>query len=225
MSEKEKNNTIEIAEIFSSLQGEGKFTGTPAIFIRTGMCNLACSWCDTPYTWKKGETTYKKKTYEEVFAKIDQLLTKKFQKNRTPHLVITGGEPLLHQNFIFELRKQFPHAFIEIESNGTLPSTLPDGTINHFNISPKLSNSNNSWYKLNLKPKNSIFKFVVQSPADIDEIETFIVENNLDRSRIYLMPEGTTRDILLSRAKWLIPFCLEKNFHYSTRLHILKQIR
>lgn len=209
--------TIEIAEIFETIQGEGRWVGTPALFIRTGMCNLACSWCDTPYTWKAGETTYKKQTYEEVFERVEN--------SKIPHVVVTGGEPMLHQEFILALRTRNPHRFIEVETNGTIPTTLPSGTINQFNISPKLSNSGNSWYKLNLHVDNGIYKFVVQSPNDVSEIETFAEQNGIDRTKIFLMPEGTTRDILLSRAKWLVPLCREKKFHYSTRLHILKNIR
>src|SRR3990167_3793696 len=93
-------STIAIAEIFETIQGEGKFIGTPALFIRTGECNLACSWCDTPYTWKKGQTTYTTKSYEEVFTQV----------NESPmrHIVITGVEPMLHQEFILALRKKNP---------------------------------------------------------------------------------------------------------------------
>ncbi len=212
-----ESKTILIAEIFETIQGEGKWVGTPAFFIRTGMCNLTCSWCDTPYTWKEGETTYTKQTHEEVFQRVE--------KSPIQHIVVTGGEPMLHQEFILALRKRNPHRFIEVETNGTIPNTLPPGTVNQFNISPKLSNSGNSWYKLNLRVDSCIFKFVVQSPDDVIEIESFIKQNELDHTKIFLMPEGTTRDILLSRAKWLIPLCREKKFHYSPRLHIMKNIR
>ena len=43
------NPQYRIVEIFESLQGEGWNTGMPAVFIRLGKCNLACSWCDTDY--------------------------------------------------------------------------------------------------------------------------------------------------------------------------------
>lgn len=208
---------IEIAEIFETIQGEGRFVGTPALFIRTGMCNLQCSWCDTSYTWKAGETTYVKKTHEEVFRIVE--------KSKINHIVITGGEPMLHQEFILALRKRNPNRFIEIETNGTIPCTLPPDTINQFNISPKLGNSDNTWYKLNLKVKNCIYKFVVRTPDDIIEIETFAEQNALDREKIFLMPEGVSRDILISRARWLVPLCREKKLHYSPRLHIMKNIR
>lgn len=206
-----------IAEIFESIQGEGLHIGTPALFIRTGQCNLACSWCDTPYTWKPGYTTYKSWTFEAIMKEIS--------KSRLTHLVITGGEPLLQQPLIEAIKKTFPGKFIEVETNGTIPLTLPENIIDHFNISPKLGNSGNSWYKLNLHSAKSIFKFVVQDVNDLDEIEKFILDHGIERNRVYLMPEGTKRDTIQKRATWLIPLCREKKLHYTTRLHILKSIR
>ncbi len=42
-----------INEMFQTLQGEGYFTGVPAIFIRLQGCPVGCSWCDTKHTWEK----------------------------------------------------------------------------------------------------------------------------------------------------------------------------
>lgn len=245
-------NKFPIAEIFASIQGEGMYTGTPAIFIRTGKCNLACVWCDTPYAWKKGFETYKNWPIEKVIKTIQKLITKRtetltikknasrsaLQNAHNLHLAITGGEPMLHQNFIAEIRQNFPNAFIEVETNGTIPAVFAPNTVNQFNISPKLSNSKNKWYKLNLRPHdhnphirdrshktNHIYKFVIQKKSDIAEIEKFIKKEKLPRKKIYLMPEGVTPKKIEQKAKWLIPLCKEKKFHYSTRLHILKKMR
>jgi organic radical activating enzyme len=211
-----ENDTAHIAEIFESIQGEGPYVGTPALFIRTGKCNLACSWCDTPYTWKPGKTTYRSWTFEEIKNKISD--------SKLTHLVITGGEPLLQQPLIEAIKKAFPEKFIEVETNGTIPLTIPGNIIDHFNISPKLANSKNTWYKLNLHSLKSIFKFVVQDKNDLDEIEKFVLNHGIERNKVYLMPEGTKHDTIRRRATWLIPFCREKKFHYTTRLHILKSI-
>ncbi|MEK7545041.1 MAG: 7-carboxy-7-deazaguanine synthase QueE [Patescibacteria group bacterium] len=208
---------IPIAEIFESIQGEGSYAGTPALFIRTGKCNLACSWCDTPYTWKKGFETYTDWPVEKVLKQI--------KKSKIRHFVITGGEPMLHQPFIAEIRRNFRGAFIEVETNGTIPSILGEKTVDQFNISPKLTNSKNSWYKLNLKVKNCIYKFVIQTPSDITEVENFAAKEKLTRKKIYLMPEGTTTKKILEREKWLIPLAKKKKFHHSTRLHILRNVR
>ena len=44
-------STMQVNEIFKSIQGEGPNFGKPAIFLRTAQCNLKCTWCDTKYTW------------------------------------------------------------------------------------------------------------------------------------------------------------------------------
>lgn len=217
LAEKKPAPHVVLAEIFESIQGEGCFTGTPALFIRTGMCNLACSWCDTPYTWKPGQTTYQKYEIKKILSQI--------AVSHLRHFVITGGEPMLQQSFIAEIRHSFPSAFIEVETNGTIPSILGVHTVDQFNISPKLSNSRNKWYRLNLHATNCIYKFVICDKSDVIEIEFFAEQNNIPREKIYLMPEGTTSEKILERAEWLIPVCQEKKFHYSTRLHILKNLQ
>ena len=72
---------MRINEIFYSLQGEGHFTGTPAIFIRFSGCNLKCSFCDTDHSH------YTEMTEEEIVGEAC--------KYPARHVVITGGEPLL----------------------------------------------------------------------------------------------------------------------------------
>ena len=72
-----------INEIFDALQGEGKTQGQYRTFIRFNNCNLKCDFCDTKYTWNKGD------------QQID--LNKNFYRN----IVLTGGEPCLEKNCNF----------------------------------------------------------------------------------------------------------------------------
>ena len=76
---------MQIAEIFYSVQGEGRLVGMPSVFIRTSGCNLRCVWCDTPYTsWApEGE----KWSVREILGEV--------AKYPSRHIVVTGGEPLL----------------------------------------------------------------------------------------------------------------------------------
>lgn len=209
--------TAPIAEIFHSIQGEGLYAGVPAIFIRTGKCNLACSWCDTPYTWKKGEEDYVFLEYSTILEKVANLM----KKTKTHHLVMTGGEPMLHQNLIRFIRDKLPHSFIEVETNGTIPSILQERTVDHFTISPKLKNSKNTWYKKNLHAKNSILKFVISHRNDMNEVENFIKKEHIDPQKIYLMPEGKTTQEIEQKTPWLMEICRKKGYRFTTRLQIL----
>lgn len=76
---------MKIAEVFYSVQGEGKLVGVPSVFVRTSGCNLRCKWCDTPYTsWSPvGEARTVASLVEEVAA------------FGARHVVVTGGEPMI----------------------------------------------------------------------------------------------------------------------------------
>lgn len=203
-----------ITEIFSSFQGEGPFQGKAATFVRFAGCNLKCTWCDTKYSWHPDEIEFTEMTIEEIAIKI-----KEFSND---HIVITGGEPLLYQRGIAAIRKNFPKHFIEVETSGSIVLQIDENTVNHFNISPKLSNSGNANYKLKAKPNNVIFKFVIQKGEDIEEMELFVKEHGIAQDRIWLMPEGTTAEELEQRSRWLEPLAKSRNWNFTNRLHIIK---
>lgn len=95
-----------INEIFYSIQGEGYFTGMPAVFIRFSGCNLKCKWCDTQH--EEG-TFYSKEQLEEAVYKI-------VGDKPDVLIVLTGGEPTLQ---IKEDEQLFKDRFVAIETNGT----------------------------------------------------------------------------------------------------------
>lgn len=97
---------MRVNEIFYSLQGEGRWTGTPAIFIRLSGCNLKCDFCDTRHL------DYKEYTIDEILREIARYAPCR-------HIVITGGEPgmQLTEDFVERLRSH--GYFVAIETNGT----------------------------------------------------------------------------------------------------------
>lgn len=96
----------QINEMFQTLQGEGYFTGVPAVFIRLQGCPVGCAWCDTKHTWDKAED--REVSLDGVLAKTkesdkwgsatcDELLEMIKRQGCTVHqVVITGGEPCIH---------------------------------------------------------------------------------------------------------------------------------
>lgn len=118
---------MKVNEIFYSLQGEGNFTGTPAIFIRLSGCNLACNFCDTVHI--NGDFMTEEEIMEEV------------SKYPARHVVITGGEPTLQLTPSLINKLHAAGKFVQIETNGTIP--LKDGLdflIDWVTVSPKEEN-------------------------------------------------------------------------------------
>lgn len=124
-----------IIEIFSSIQGEGKYVGCRQVFVRFEGCNLDCRYCDTEnkpgaHRFCQAETTAGSRRFEtmknplateQVAAKVEALL------NEVPHQAVsfTGGEPLLHAPFIREVADLLHgQTQIFLETNGTLPEQL-----------------------------------------------------------------------------------------------------
>ena len=218
---------IAVNEIYGpTIQGEGSTVGVETMFLRTAGCNLACVWCDTPFTWNWKGTKYEhpdkydpkdevhKMTVDEIYEELVRL------DDSVKHVVISGGEPMLQQEKLIpllELLKENDYE-IEIETNGTqVPTSKFLELVDIINCSPKLSNSGKDNPKdkreipaaLHRLAKSSkvIFKFVVVGPEDLDEIYRLITVYKM--KRIYLMPEGRTREEQLAREEEVKKLCKE----------------
>lgn len=115
------NPVYRIVEIFESLQGEGYNTGMPAIFIRLGRCDLACSWCDTDYL------RYQSMSLREILQVLEQYTAKQ--------IIITGGEPSIHPQLVVLLDALKARGYyLCIETNGL--HQVPE-QIDYIATSPK----------------------------------------------------------------------------------------
>ena len=111
---------MRVNEIFYSLQGEGYYSGTPAVFVRLSGCNLRCPFCDTRH--ESGREMSEK----EIVEAVGQYPAR--------HVVVTGGEPALQ---LTESLVDALHAtgrYVAVETNGTHP--LPDN-VDWVTLSPK----------------------------------------------------------------------------------------
>lgn len=115
-----------LSEIFTSIQGEGIFIGYRHIFVRFVGCNLSCPYCDTPQADEvplcrvNGQSVGNPLTPQDVARYVD------ICRNVLPvHAIsLTGGEPLLHSDFIAQLVPLLHHSKILLETNGTLVDSL-----------------------------------------------------------------------------------------------------
>jgi 7-carboxy-7-deazaguanine synthase len=227
-----RSTSLPISEMFHSIQGEGRYAGTPAVFIRTKFCNLGCSWCDTRFTWDKDKIEAGEQIgCDEIADRAAKLIPAASRIEET-HVVITGGEPMLHQGKLPSLAaelRQRGFVFLEIETNGTIsPSMEVQAAISWWNCSPKLGN-NNIARELNLVPEalhtingtdRADFKFVVRSEEDIHEIERDFLPH-ISADGIYLMPEGFTQRKQLEMTPVVMELCRRYGYHFSPRLHVL----
>jgi 7-carboxy-7-deazaguanine synthase len=220
----DSSTPLKISEIFYSIQGEGMLVGVPSVFVRTSGCNLRCTWCDTPYTsWQpEGEERSLDSIVEEV------------NSYGVPHVVITGGEPMIAPE-IEELSARLTQ-HITVETAGTVDANV---RCDLMSISPKLANStphardNGRWAdqheRLRYQPEilrrlTQLYpyqlKFVITDPSDLQQVNAIVSEIGASRSRVVLMPEGVESGILAERGRWLAEIAKQEGFRITPRLHI-----
>ena len=215
-------------EVFASLQGEGPSAGRPSVFVRLSNCNLACTWCDTAYTWRfSGPGAFERKANQVTLSEAEAAA--RIAALGQHRLVITGGEPLLQTPALARMIALLPAMHIEVETNGTIaPPPALDALVQQYNVSPKLAHSGNP-ASLALSPQSlarwaenprAWFKFVVAEPGDLAEVLALQAAHQIPAHRIFLMAEGRDSETLRARGRWLAQICAAHGFSWSDRLHI-----
>ena len=216
-----------VSEIFGpTLQGEGPSAGRSAVFLRLGMCNLACAWCDSAYTW---DSTKYDLASELSAVDLDEIKAAVLSRS-APLVVITGGEPLLQREALLPLVQALSAAGrrVEFETSGTIgPGTLAP-LVARFVVSPKLAHSRQKerarlrWPVLeNFAALKADFKFVACSADDFEEVETIATRLELSPDRVWIMPEGITPSEITTRMRNLAPEIYRRGWSLSGRMHIL----
>lgn len=236
---------------FITIQGEGPNIGKNTLFIRFFGCNLANScgvdWCDSAHSFytkdeiKEGE--FAAKPDRVTFASVDAFYNHMFVMNdlgNFNNIVFTGGEPMLWQVTIAKLLQLLRDKYhrtitVEIETNGTIPVEveLVDWfKMVHFNISPKvhvckkfpLISQVSGRSDIDGVPFNHndwVLKFVWEGQKTIPLVEKVCEEYGVDKSNVYLMPEGISRDEQVSKMQELAEYCINHGYNFSARLHVL----
>lgn len=218
-----------VAEKFGpTVQGEGPSIGRRAVFIRLMNCNLTCGNCDTPYTWDGARFDL---DAEGTVVPVSDLLAWTTVQP-VDLVVITGGEPLIQQRRLIALVQGLVSAGmqVEIETNGTI-APAPDllASVTRFNVSPKLSTFGAGMpSSKRIKSRvlghfaasgRAVFKFVVSSTADLDEVTELVADHDL--APVYVMPEGRTAAEVTRRLAEIADPAVQRGLHLTTRLHLL----
>jgi organic radical activating enzyme len=217
-----------VCEVFGpTLQGEGPSAGRAAVFLRLGMCNLACKWCDSGYTWDHARFNL----LEELSVVGLGDVAANVLSRAAPLVVVTGGEPLLQRKPLLPLVRALSAAGrrVEFETSGTVaPGGLVD-VVDRFVVSPKLAHSGQGerarlrWSVLEelAALESTEFKFVARTADDLVEVEAIAARLGLSAERVWVMPEGVTSEQVTAGMRILAPEVYRRGWSLSGRTHIL----
>jgi 7-carboxy-7-deazaguanine synthase len=166
--------SMQISEIYKSLQGESTYAGLPCVFVRLTGCNLRCSWCDSEFSFYGG----RKMTLAEVLGEVARL-------SPSGGLVeITGGEPMLQEREVIPLMEQLLDAdyTVLLETSGErLLTRVPKQVIKIVDVKCPHSGEPDTFALENLEalePHDEL-KFVLTDRTDYEFARDFVLNHNL----------------------------------------------
>lgn len=208
---------LDVHSIFYTIQGEGPFAGTPAVFVRLAGCNLQCPKCDTDYTSKRrwmtpdevvGQIQWEAQRYETAQEALIGIRTRQdasteAYKNFRGLVVITGGEPFRQESIellaLILVQRGF---YVQVETNGTLPA--PDLSIINKDVSQRKG------LYIVVSPKAGkvhpateavacAYKYVMasNSVSPVDGLPVHVLDHTLGSLRVARPPEGFTGPVYL----------------------------
>lgn len=167
-------NSVQITEIYKSIQGESSYTGLPCVFVRLAGCNLRCDWCDSEYTFTGG----RKMSVDEVEAEVERL------SPRGGLVEITGGEPMLQEREVVPLMECLLNAGYNVllETSGERPlQNVPKEIIKIVDVKCPHSGEADSFRIENLDALTSRdeVKFVISDRTDYEFARDFTTQHQL----------------------------------------------
>jgi len=174
--------TLQLSEIFYSIQGESSFAGYPCLFFRLSGCNLRCSYCDAKYTYEEPASPTALSALLAEAARYPKALVE-----------ITGGEPLL-QDGVYPLMEALLAAgrTVLLETNGSLSlARVPLGVVKILDL--KCPDSGMAGQmdlaNLDLLDSRDEIKFVLSSRPDYDWARAMLAEHRLaEKAKVILSP-------------------------------------
>jgi len=213
-----------VNELFQTIQGEGFYTGMPAIFIRLQGCDVGCAWCDTKNTWaidpdlqsplhtlsdhSDQSSHWADVSSDEIVAEIKRL------GYSAKLVVITGGEPCM-----VDLREltSLLHSLgfqTQIETSGTYPVLVDDKS--WVTLSPKVAMRGGKVILPSALQRADEIKHPVAREKDIEQLDALLAQlSTLENKIICLQPISQKADAtaLCSRV------CIERNWRLSVQMH------
>lgn len=154
------NITLNITEIFFSLQGEAKEVGLPTVFVRLTGCPLRCNYCDTAYAFKGNNPL----TISYILNKVS--------KYNTPYICVTGGEPMAQSNCLKLLDSLIEAGYkVSMETSGSIDITPVNSKVSivmDIKTPSSTEEKQNRYENLSVLQSKDQLKFVIASRSDFD---------------------------------------------------------
>ena len=213
-----------VNEMFETIQGEGVFTGVPAVFVRLQECPVGCAWCDTKQTWDA--TPQNERSFDSILTKTadsptwcsatEQEVVERYraQGYTAKHIVITGGEPC-----IYDLRP-LTEAFeahgcrCQIETSGTSEVITSPNT--WVTVSPKVAMKGKLPVLDSALQRANEIKHPVATDSDIENLDELLLRARVSAETVVALQPISQKP----RATQLcIDTCIARNWRLSIQTH------
>lgn len=213
--------TLPVNEMFETIQGEAHWTGTPAVFLRLQGCPVGCAWCDTKHTWEieppfkiAPALLFMKSADSKHFAEMTVIdLMEALGEFKARHIVITGGEPCIHDLTDLTTAIIDSGRSCQIETSGTFP--VKAHRLTWVTVSPKLDMGGGMKVLPEVIGMASEIKHPVGKMADIEKMQAEIIPWTPSHADVWLQP--------LSQSEKATALCIEQatvhNYRVSIQTH------
>jgi 7-carboxy-7-deazaguanine synthase len=212
---------IPVNEVYPSVQGEATWTGTPAWFVRTMGCPVGCPWCDTKYTWdlapenRVSPTTLDAKSESDRtwgMMHPDTLLALLHQRRGIRHVVITGGEPAMH-DLSHMVRTLLANEYrVQLETSGTFPLIGPMPMGLWVTCSPKIGMPGGRAVLLTMLQRADEIKFPIGRESDMQQLERHVLPFIRPNVPVWLQP--------ISQSKKATELCVAEASRRGMRISV-----
>ncbi|PNH79477.1 7-carboxy-7-deazaguanine synthase QueE [Vibrio diazotrophicus] len=210
--------------MFETIQGEGVFTGVPAVFVRLQECPVGCAWCDTKQTWEANE--HDQLSFDQIIVKTGdspnwcsasaQQIIAMYQSQgyTAKHIVITGGEPCIYD--LVPLTQAFEEigCQCQIETSGTFEVRATKNT--WVTVSPKVAMKGKLPVIESALLRANEIKHPVATDKDIENLDQLLQSANVPESTVIALQPISQKP----RATQLcIDTCVTRNWRLSIQTH------
>ncbi len=211
-------------EMFETIQGEGFYTGVPAVFIRLQECPVGCAWCDTKQTWEALPTD--ESSLDIILAKTEDspswcgvsaehLVDVYKQKNFTAkHIVITGGEPCIYDLRPLTLAFEEIGCQCQIETSGT--SEVQASANTWVTVSPKVLMKAKLPIVQSAIDRANEIKHPVATEKDVEQLDDLLEKTQCVEDKVIALQPISQKP---RATQYCIEVCIERNWRLSIQTH------